>query len=124
MKISLIIFFLVFWTQSSQAELVIKEDALTEEGEEVVIDLSYLAGLTFEDPHFSEPKEVRDIAEASDQGRKMFFWNTGSSSPREWRGGELQVLKDIPFSYPSRSRMAIEAEVLEELKKQSKSVSE
>ena len=109
---------LILSSNVAKGEFVVKDSALTEEGEEVVIDLSFLADVQFEDPHFSPPKEEREIASAGEEV-KSSFWGSRSSN-MEWQGGQIQILKDIPYSYPQLSRNAIEAQVLDELKKEQK----
>lgn len=110
---------LMISTTVAKGEFVVKESALTEEGEEVIIDLSFLAGIQFEDPHFSSPQPEREIAGLDGDEEKSSFWESHSNSI-EWQGGQIQILKDIPYSYPQLSRYSIEAQVLDELKKEQK----
>ncbi len=118
MKNTLCFLILIISMNVAKAEFVVKESALPEEGEEVVIDLSYLAGIQFEDPHFSPPQPEREIASAGDD-EKSTFWGSQNNTI-EWQGGQIQILKDIPYSYPQLSRNTIEAQVLDELKKEQK----
>jgi len=117
MKNTFCFLILMISTTIAKGEFVVKESALTEEGEEIVIDLSFLAGIEFEDPHFSPPKLEREIASPSGEEEKSSF-GVGKNSNVEWQGGQIHILKDIPYSYPQLSRSSIEAQVLEELKKE------
>lgn len=87
-----------------------QQRGLSSDADEVVLDDSYWADVSFEEPLFSGAKGERDVATLFD----------GSSRSEEWQG-QLSVVKEVPYSYPwlSHGTMALrvlnamEAEELE-----------
>ena len=73
--------------------------------DEVVIENQWTDNVNWEEPSFSPPKPQRDIAYLKEID--------ASSIDTDWQG-DLEVLKEIPYSYPDLSRLTIQMRTLKD----------
>lgn len=110
MKKLLTLFYCVFsyqaWGQTPESAPI-----LLPVEDEVVIEQNWLVEVNYEEPVFSDSPGERSLAEATaGSGDSDFKWQ-----------GQLKVLDEIPYSYPSISRSHVRDKALAELEEEEKS---
>ncbi len=74
--------------------------------EEVIIDPAYMDAVSWDAPSFPSRKPESDIT------RQLA---TNQSQDTDWQGGQLAVLKEIPYSYPQLSDRILQLRTLSEI---------
>ena len=110
---TLIFLCLILLSHLSLADLVNPE--LVQE-DNVVIDLTYAQDISWEEPMFASPKSERDLASKNQEDNSDRTDHVGDFQMQ----GQLSVLKEIPYSYPTTSFHYLQQLTLKEMEAESK----